>query len=387
MPPKKLPILSASQIKTFARCKRKWGWEYIAGHRPPPGPSAELGIRVHSILEAYLKDGVMPRSDTKEGQIAAAGLSLLPPRDVGWLAVERRIDFSHGDPPIAYRGFIDCLYTPSDEAVAQIIDHKTTTDFKYGLTEEELKQDIQSIMYARWYFGMDEMAEVVDLQWIYYHTRQFRSKVVEATLDRSQVFEAFEKIHNAYSLPIAEALISIVDPKELEPNYDACGDYGGCPHAQRCELKPNDLFVSAFKDDQQKQELKERNMSTLADKMKSKMGSAPAAKPAESAPKANGIAREPKIERPTASILPPEAPSESEALDPTPIALDAKEAKKSLSLDRQVFAQIYQAAFATVKDIASADSTSAQNVFPHVLDLARSAWADYRDEFLRKGGK
>ena len=29
------PHFSASQLKTFATCKKKWAWAYVFGERPP----------------------------------------------------------------------------------------------------------------------------------------------------------------------------------------------------------------------------------------------------------------------------------------------------------------------------------------------------------------
>jgi len=47
---------SASQIKTFSRCARKWHldkWSSVP--TPPAGAGAELGRAVHANIEAFLK--------------------------------------------------------------------------------------------------------------------------------------------------------------------------------------------------------------------------------------------------------------------------------------------------------------------------------------------
>ena len=65
--------VSASQIKTYRRCSRKWWFEKIAGHRSPTSAAAELGRQLHAQLENYLLTGELP-----ESPIARAGLKHLP---------------------------------------------------------------------------------------------------------------------------------------------------------------------------------------------------------------------------------------------------------------------------------------------------------------------
>lgn len=43
--------LSVSQANTYAKCARRWWWQYIAGIKDPPGPDAIRGTLVHKVLE------------------------------------------------------------------------------------------------------------------------------------------------------------------------------------------------------------------------------------------------------------------------------------------------------------------------------------------------
>ena len=71
----KIQHVSASQFKTFSRCKRKWFIEKCTDvPRPEPSKAMVLGTAVHAVLEEYLRDGVVPDEETRAGRIAAAGL-------------------------------------------------------------------------------------------------------------------------------------------------------------------------------------------------------------------------------------------------------------------------------------------------------------------------
>ena len=58
---------SASQIKTFRECERKWALGKLAGLRAPETESQLRGTRIHRILELYLK-GEAPIPNTQEGR-------------------------------------------------------------------------------------------------------------------------------------------------------------------------------------------------------------------------------------------------------------------------------------------------------------------------------
>ena len=95
---------SASQIKTFRRCERKWWFEKIEGHRSPTTPAAELARAIHAELEAYLLGGDEPASP-----IARAGLKYLPRPEEGLtLLVEEEFSYSEGL-PVPVIGFIDLV--------------------------------------------------------------------------------------------------------------------------------------------------------------------------------------------------------------------------------------------------------------------------------------
>ena len=116
--------VSASQIKTFGACARKWGFKYIDKIPDPPGKAAIFGSATHKQLEGWFENETPPDESKREGVVAAAGLHLYPkPEDVDY--VEMSFVFDHEG--ILYRGFIDLAW--GDETPT-ICDHKTSSDPK-----------------------------------------------------------------------------------------------------------------------------------------------------------------------------------------------------------------------------------------------------------------
>ena len=103
----KFTHVSASQIKTYLDCPRKWYLQKIVGLPSPSSASTELGKDIHSIIEAYFRDGLdIPETDT--GAIAKRGLEYLPSRDEDLsieLGIHEALPIKHSPVPII--GFID----------------------------------------------------------------------------------------------------------------------------------------------------------------------------------------------------------------------------------------------------------------------------------------
>ena len=134
--------VSATSIKLFRSCLRRWYERYILGKREPTSKAMTRGNEVHRQLEQYLLHGEMP-DDSPEGLIAQAGLEHLPapPYQVELSLEHLPIEGT----PAPFKGFID-MYITGD--TPEILDHKTTSNFKYALTAEQLAVDPQLIIYA-----------------------------------------------------------------------------------------------------------------------------------------------------------------------------------------------------------------------------------------------
>lgn len=237
--------VSASQIKTYDRCARKWGFKYLEGIPDPPGAAAKLGSAVHKVLEDFLNDGTQPDTSTREGKIATAGLELYPEDP----DVEVELEIFFVADGVLYRGFIDAVWAHDPP---KIKDHKTSSDpAKWGLNAKQLVRDPQGLIYGT--FGLDHWdSQEVELGWVYYKTRgRSHAFPVEALLSRELAIENFE----ALIAPIGKAITTtrqqfvageIKGAKDLEANTQACGDFKGCPYAEFCKRSPKELLSVAF---------------------------------------------------------------------------------------------------------------------------------------------
>ena len=219
--------VSASQVKAFRRCRSRWYHEKVDGHVEPPSEAMKRGTRIHSALEAYLVDGT-PLPDTDEGRIARPALTRLPPAgSVPRDRVERRFELPADTLGLKFVGVID-LVDSLDPPV--ITDHKTTSDFKYTKTEEELRADPQAQAYA--------LAMRVDGSPVRFRHVYIRTTGSPASLETVVDFEPDDLDH---ALTRLRATVSsmvetsrVDDVADVGHNLEACGDYGGCPHRARC---------------------------------------------------------------------------------------------------------------------------------------------------------
>jgi hypothetical protein len=293
--------ISPSQIQLWRSCQKAWGFRYLRGIYSPPTDSTRLGSRVHVILEAWLRDGTKP--DPNEvlqtskglrfpGQIAMAGVPFLPVPGTGEVEREWWLD----DEGIIYHGIIDW------SAPARVLDHKTTTDFKWM---KDLETDVQAHMYAL--VAVVDGAPVVNLEWIYYRTHRPEAR-------RSAVRWTPEKILGFYSeiiRPAAEQISAATDFDALELNPQHCSAFGGCPHSAVCPVTTQERFFSIMNISDF---IKSRTQNTTP--------SAPEAPPVpEAAPEAPPEAPPvPEVPAPEAPPVPEPVPEVPEARTVTGIA-------------------------------------------------------------------
>ena len=212
--------VSPSQISSFRRCKRKWWWEKVQKVEVEPSESAKLGQELHSELEKYFN------GKGKLGKRTEVGVGSFPePSD--HLLVEEKFEF------MGFRGIID-LYDPKTQ---KVYDHKTTSNFKWAKTEEELRYDPQAILYSCAALALWDATAPIHFQHIYYRTKGLPAcEETIVSLDEKHLEVEFEKI-----CEVAEDMKNYRDIKEKDDvpvNLKACGDFGGCPHLDRCELSP-----------------------------------------------------------------------------------------------------------------------------------------------------
>jgi len=231
--------VSASAIGTWKRCNRK---EYFRkfgekrhGIEVKKAASLELGTAVHEVLENWLRDGTPLDLNTKEGKIANPCLHLLPLP--GEAEIEGYFEFVFDG--VRFLGFIDATLGNT------VIDHKTTGDPKWCKTPEDLMVDPQAMLYAFykiWQHGFDE----IHLFWNYIRTRGKKEAIpVKTTVQKAHVGEQFQAL-----LIDAKGIVNMIKtaktPDDVSCNADACGDFGGCPYKQFCNVDPLAALFSDF---------------------------------------------------------------------------------------------------------------------------------------------
>lgn len=260
-------LLSASQIKLYRECPRKWGWKYIAGIETPPNPAALLGTEVDDTqLQPYLREGRPLDFSRPSGYIAAAGMAYLPQPMADHLEVQRRFQMPSPTRGIQYQGYVD-LWMPLggmpgiEGFTPAVCDFKTTSNFKYALTSELLGRDVQAQLYALWAMR-ETRAPEVDLVWIYFLTKgAHKARRVHLRVTGEHVAKQFSEI-DLTAREIRGTKSRVKDPLELEPRTEMCEAYGGCPHRHRCNLSPGDVMDSLATKNRKKEDMSEESSGT-----------------------------------------------------------------------------------------------------------------------------
>lgn len=227
---KQLGHVSASSITLFENCPTRWYHRYLLGHKTKQTDAMARGSQVHEHLEKYLETGALPDTDTVTGKIAAAGLEHLPPpnKDAG-VEVDLQ-DYAMSGLPIPFKGYIDLLETDNE---VHILDHKTTSAWKWAKNEEELRTNMQLIIYARHVLDHFPKATEARLTHIYYLTRPpHGSRKVSVVVDRQHVVDEFDKILVTVNKMLSTAQDTLVN---ADKNKSFCYSYGKrCPHYNDC---------------------------------------------------------------------------------------------------------------------------------------------------------
>lgn len=241
---------SPSQIKLFSlSCQRKWAFRHILKIPEPERSFQLLGQEVHKHNERYIAHGTLPPTDTKSGQIAAAGLGELPaPSPLH--GVENHLYFKWTN--LAFHGYADLI--PHNER--SVYDYKTTSSYNYALSADSLLTDPQGLIYAMArYLSLpldDNNVSPIKLVWLYYKTKPpFTTRRVEVSLPIGELFKNFKEHVTPAALAmhaIRKTATSSYDPNTLPGNLGACGAYGGCPYKSQCNLHVKETFGMLFAD-------------------------------------------------------------------------------------------------------------------------------------------
>lgn len=239
-----LTHVSATSIKLFKSCPRRWFERYVLDKKEPTSKAMLRGNEVHRQLEDYLLNGVMP-DDSTAGLIAQAGLEHLPPRST---AYEVELSLEHlpiEGTPAPFKGFID-LYIK--QATPEVLDHKTTSNFKYALTADQLAEDTQLIIYAAHALTHSD-ADEIRLTHVCYLTKPpYTSQRTSTVVSRDHVYKHFNEILTTVEQMVAS---SEYPATLMQKNKDYCWAYGKkCPYFDECQRTINHTGIKHMSDKQ-----------------------------------------------------------------------------------------------------------------------------------------
>lgn len=320
-----LSNVSASQLKTFRACRRKWHWQKVGKQPRMNHASARRGTAIHEALELYLKNGSIadavqidiatgnatgltgpkcakegpPSKDASEGlewwntaRFVKAATPFIPePAPKGpevMLEAQFRLATLDGQGP-PWLGFIDLL----EENPVRVTDYKSTSDIRrYALTPAELLEDPQAMSYARFVFENLPDTFEVELRWLYLETKnkvKVNTREVTVTVDRDYVEMYWTEIQPTVQEMVE--LYQIKNSKEVPPTTSECSNYGGCQFLSLCGVG---LIGEIFSEGAKRTKKEKGNTMGLLQRMK-------AAK--------EGGEKKTEAETDPEAILPPDAPS------------------------------------------------------------------------------
>jgi len=237
-----IPRYSASQTKKALECLAAW-WYDRRTDRPPETPAQALGLEAHKRLELKL-DGIEydPESGPLEDRAHCLDLErcaraeLLAETALGVCArgptVKSEWEFLlllkvNGRPKLQLLGFIDVSDPWADVPLVQ--DLKTTSNWKYALSEADLLNDPQALIYAAAMLARRPDADAVDLTWIYVHSKNKR-KILGACrsvqLSRARVDLGIRTLYEVIWQKMIKAEKRKTAPEGSPPQ--PCQSYGGC---------------------------------------------------------------------------------------------------------------------------------------------------------------
>jgi hypothetical protein len=248
-------LLSPSALGTGEKCERQFGYTYIDKLPRLTTKAQEVGTATHAELEAWLIEGVPPRTPLLT---SSGALSHFPSPKTRGLEVETVFAFRATllrapealDVPGAREaivggevvsavlyGYKDAQLVSPDLDAVTVFDLKTTSSLAWAKTPDELLCDTQSVVY-----GIDGLlsapgAMSVKLRWVYTQTKNAHcSRPTDVTMDWAHV-EALlaNRVARAWRLGLLKERMEKGTAKTLKPNTRACGDYGGCQFLPLCD--------------------------------------------------------------------------------------------------------------------------------------------------------
>lgn len=248
-PPDPDPRISASTVGTFERCERLFALQYVFHIGNDGSEATRRGTAVHNLLEHWYQGLEINPWISPIHAIAVEALPFIPPRwahSRGYVSTEREFTFHFAG--VNWKGKKDLEFFPPNPERWELLDYKTTGDFKWSKSEDTLSTtDLQSNLYAleTMYQAPGLSGHPVPLDslrftWIYLQTKQRRTtpRPVRGIITRKDA-ETTVKKHGANARKALALAQTIQDPFEATPNPRACGMFGGCQFRLVCNVSPD----------------------------------------------------------------------------------------------------------------------------------------------------
>lgn len=252
---------SPSQIENYRLCKRKWGYRLLDGLKEPTSPNQQFGIDGHKRIEQWYSLGA-PIGLDPVGELITIALrrGYLPPTGVE-LILEGEMGIPFGGSGDRLMGYVDMIILGD---VPVVIDHKFRGDLRFIKEEDELRHDVQAIVYSAFVlFAYPEAPEVVN-RWVWYSRKTKQVKTTEIRRSRLEVVEAMKPIWEDVEEMFQLRRLKI-PAKELPCSHTACGAYGGCFFRDICQPEDKDAFKAIMR---QRGAFAKENTMGLMDKLR-----------------------------------------------------------------------------------------------------------------------
>jgi hypothetical protein len=309
---------SASQIKDAEECWRKWGWRKLDGVRSDGNAAAQLGKESHAQAEAYYKHGTPLDLTRPSGEIIFTGFQHAPPVGTPGLEIEGQfylMAWGH-----RFYGLKDLALPPGPDGIPTVYDWKTTKEFKWAKTAEELPDDAQAAIYAAESM-VRYRTDTARLVWIYCRTtKPYKSKPVTAIVTRERIGPTLLRIRGVAD-QMADYESRGLKALDLPYNANACARYGGCPHIERCNLSPVEILQSKMSQDTEADKV--AFLQKVNDKMAAQGGAGVAGPPMQLSPDGKHYLDPATntwlpVVAPPAVVAPPPPPPPVQAAPPPP---------------------------------------------------------------------
>jgi hypothetical protein len=237
--------ISASGLKLYRGCARRWVFAKVHGIREPETEATNLGKETHAELEEWTKSGAVPKSALAAKMLAAfKGF----PYWADPAVTQAEEGFTFYISGVAFHGYTDFRRAGRDPSHRIVGDYKTTGNLSYALREEggvlvdtDGAVDVQSTIYATREFI--EGATDVTGVWLYGLTKApHTTRLVTVDFDPAKVETAMRAAIDDGKKMVELATIRPA-ANDVPYNSGYCWAYKKpCPFADACKRATAGLF-------------------------------------------------------------------------------------------------------------------------------------------------